>query len=119
MQIDEFRASSLERQFEIFLLDLKCRHPHDLEFTEIIAERGNEAVPFLEERLRESKSERQKASIIGIFMFMSIMHTAGFRQHPDLLIYLENEIVSMKNPSFKNVAERALQEIKEKNELSN
>jgi hypothetical protein len=111
-QYGEFQTYALEKQFEIFEYDLKCRHPNDFGLSQIIAMRGEEAIPFLKERIEEAKSDRQQVAIISIFTHMSIMRYAELRDDPELMALLEEVIASM-HPSYRKRGERAWWVIKE------
>lgn len=75
----EFRAQPLEKQLDIIHV---CRHesacrggdsdPADKEIIDLVAERGESAVPLLVERLREETDEERQSELIAIFRSMGL-----------------------------------------------
>jgi hypothetical protein len=111
-QHEQFRTFPIEKQFDIYMYHMKCIHPPDTEFTNDIAARGDEAVPFLMEKLTEAQSERDQIYIIGILRTMSILRYADLRKNPENVDQLVETVASMR-PFWRGMGERGLWFIEE------
>jgi hypothetical protein len=66
----EFLKRTIESQLEIYVCGW-YREPKPLEFADVLAERGGEAIPLVLDRLKREKRELSQKALVYIFVRMS------------------------------------------------
>ena len=108
-----FPTYSLEKQIVLHRCGMDHRPPTTV-YSIYIAERGEPAIPFLLERLESEKNELSQYAIIDIFEVMSIK--GYLRNRSDVVSRIRQVVSRMKISTFKEMAQKDLDEI-EKNNL--
>lgn len=111
-QRDELRKFPPEKQLEYYFAGLKYMHPGNKGLADVIAERGKSALPFLIDRLRKEKSERNKAEIIFIFEVMHVSYY-NLKDEGEVLSLLEETKADAEWPELRRKSEEALKLIRE------
>ena len=110
-QKEEFEKLALEKQVDFYLLRSLNSHPSDSSLGEIIAKKGEEAIPYLIERLRTEDKDYNKQFLIKIFVQM---HTniVDLRKRQDVIEVIEDSIKQIKSSHEKDLSQLSLNYIK-------
>lgn len=109
---EEFRKLPLEKQVDFYLLRVSFSHPPDSSFAEDIAIRGEDALPYLLERLQKEPEDFRKEHIILVFREIHL-NTVDLRYKKDVLSNLEGAVEQMKDAEWKKMAQGSVNFIKE------
>lgn len=106
---EKVRTSSGEEQLELYLCGMYQEPPTD--FSSIIADKGEEVIPFLLERLKTEKSETRQDLFIRIFEGLAIKKRLHGRQ--DVFDELKRIVSAMKSEEIKRTSEQRLKFIED------
>ncbi|HYX71509.1 MAG TPA: hypothetical protein VE732_01955 [Nitrososphaera sp.] len=73
-QLPEFRNLSAEKQLEYVICDYRYTHPFSVTFVRILAQRGDEVIPLLAEKI---KTERDANNLEAVIYVLEIMFKDG------------------------------------------
>ena len=94
---------------ELWVCDYRHIHPYNVGLAYSIAERGEDALPSLTERLRAEKDEVNQEAIIYV---IEIMYKRGYvRGREDVVELVRGVVAGMKDKAPKEVAEESLRAI--------
>ena len=102
----EFRNYSIERQLNIYPCG-RSERPPDRSLAYIIAERGDEAIPFIVDRLRSETDEGNQDNLIFILEIMS--YDGHLRGKQDVIEQIRRVIFAMR---FDAVRGRSLERLR-------
>lgn len=102
----EFRNYSIERQLDIYPCG-RSERPPDRSLAYIIAERGDEAIPFIVARLKSEQDEGNQDNLISILEVMS--YDGHLRGKQDVIEQIRQIISAMR---FDAVRERSLERLR-------
>jgi hypothetical protein len=108
----EFRKLPIEKQVEFYLIRASHSHPSDLSFADDIAARGEDAIPYLLERLEKEPEDYRKEHIMWIFQQIHV-NAIDLRNRKEVIDALERVVEKMKDPFWKESSQTTLQFIKE------
>ena len=104
----EFLKQTIERQLEIFVCGW-YREPRPLYYADVFAERGEEAIPLVLDRLKREKRELSQKALVYIFVRMS---SKGYlRGRKDVADAIRPIVSAMKDPYTKESTQKYLDEI--------
>jgi hypothetical protein len=109
-QHEEFLKYPIEKQFDIYIYAMTKRHPPDLAFANDIARSGGEVIPFLVTKL-EQAGESVQQKIMLIFEMMARGKYYSFENNKNLIAKLEEVVLSMKHPLYKERSMKSLSAI--------
>lgn len=108
-QMEEFRTYPTSKQVDFFIYEFRYVHPFSNGLAFAIAERGDEAVSYLLNRIVQEKDERTKLAVLYLF---KIIFEHGQPQNRGKTISALKEVVSgMSAPAVKASAEEMLKAI--------
>ena len=107
-----FAAYPLERQLVLYRCGM-YRHPRAFYLSPTIADKGEEIIPDLLEKLHAEKDENFQYALIDIFEVMSIK--GRLRNKPEVVEQIKAVVERMKSSSIKERALESLAEIEENN----
>ncbi len=108
---EEFKSYPLEKQFGLYSCGMRIEPPQ-MGFAWVIARRGEEAIPFLVDKLNNEKSEPKQKDIILIFDAMS--QEGHLHDRQDVIDLIRRIVSDMKLKNIKEWSEDMLNNI-EKN----
>jgi hypothetical protein len=108
----EFRKLPIEKQVEFYLIRATNSHPWDRSFADDIAARGEDALPYLLERLEKEPEDHRRADIIWIFRQIHV-DTIDLRNRKEVIDALERAVEKMKDLYWKESSQAPLEFIKE------
>ncbi len=91
-----FRNYSIEEQYEIYLFGRQVAKPPAIYLTEVLAERGEEIVPFLRRKLENAKTNITIRDILNIYEEMAWAKNYDFSKDPELMDFIEERVAGMK-----------------------
>ena len=109
----QFRTFDLDKQLDLYRCGMR-RRPPESSLSLLIAERGEQIIPTLLQKLEGEKDELFQYAIIDIFEVMSIK--GYLRGRSDVVSRMRQVVARMKISIFREMAQRDLDEI-EKNTL--
>lgn len=110
-QRERLKSFTIDKQIEYHLAGHQYFHP-PIEFTEIIASQGKDAIPHLEKKLREEKIEYRQVVLMYLFKHIHFFYydLSGEKEALELL----KEVTAKMGPSYhKENAEKILKDILE------
>lgn len=107
----DFRTYDLDKQLNLYRCGMNRRPPAS-SLSLLIAERGEPIVPALLQKLEGEKEELFQYAIIDVFEVMSVK--GQLRGRKDVVGRIRQVVANMKYSTFREMAERDLEEI-EKN----
>jgi hypothetical protein len=108
----EFRKLPIEKQVDFYLIRASNSHPWDKSFADDIAVRGENAIPYLLERLEKEPEDRRRDDIVWIFRQIYV-NTIDLRNRKEVIDALESAAEKMKDPYWKESSQATLEFIKE------
>ena len=108
----QFLGFELARQCEVYTCGMSYIHPPLMGYSELLARKGAEAVPFLRAKLREAKDEQDIYNISLVFAAMQRLSYYDVKSDRDILADLEAGITRMQTPELKGSVSRHLERIK-------
>jgi hypothetical protein len=109
----EIKTFPLEKQVDVYLCGM-FRHPPSLGLADDIADGGEKILPYLTERLKSEKNERNQQSIIYL---LKIVSTKNYlRNREDIVEQIRQVVSDMKSEQFRERSREWLEQI-EKNSL--
>lgn len=102
----EFRAYSLHQQLDVYLCAMKTEPPNS-SLAYDIADKGEQAIPALLNKLKAAKSEVDQDNLIYVLEVMS--DRKYLRGRKDVIVEISNVIDSMK---ISQIKERSLERLK-------
>jgi hypothetical protein len=108
----EFRKLPIEKQVEFYLIRAANSHPSDRSFANDIAERGEDAFPYLLELLEKEPEDYRRYHIIWIFRQIHV-NTLDLRNRKEIIDALERAVEKMKDPDWRVDSQAVLEFIKE------
>ena len=69
-QAKQFRGFPMERQVDLFICDYRYSHPFNVGFAFDVAKHGDEAIPYLADKLKTEKDVNNQGAIIYILKIM-------------------------------------------------
>lgn len=104
----EFLKQTIESQLEIYVCGW-YREPRPLHFADVFAERGDEAIPLVLDRIKREKRELSQKALVYIFVRMS---SKGYlRGRKDVADAIRPIVSAMKDPYTKESTQKYLDEI--------
>ncbi len=108
-QVEVFRTFPVEKQLHVYTCDYRYSHPSNASLATALAERGENIVPILIDRLRQEDDERNLEPIIHI---LELMYKRGYlRDREDVVNFIRNAVSNMKRPAVKEVNQEMLRSI--------
>lgn len=107
---EKFRKLSLDRQVDYHLIKMNF-HPPDPRFAKDIAMRGEEAIPYLIERLEAESKDYRKNDILVIFEALHV-NSVDLRERKEVIGKLEKVVDQMSDPDWKSMSQKRVQFIK-------
>lgn len=108
-----FRTYTLEKQVNVYLCMMN-KEPPAMGLAEPIADRGEEVIPYLLERLKEQRTDYARDDILYIFELLS--EKGHLRNRADVLDRIREAISMMKNAGRKQMSLERLDRIRENNQ---
>lgn len=108
----EFRKLPIEKQVDFYLIRAANSHPWDKSFADDIAVRGEDAIPYLLERLEKEPEDRRRDNIVWIFRQIHV-NTIDLRNRKEVIGALEKTVEKMKDPYWKESSQATVEFIKE------
>lgn len=112
-QNEEMRRLPLDKQIDYYLAGVTYRHPPMLGLAENIARHGREAIPFLLQRLREERDERQQVYIMYVFKHMHQREYHNLSNEMEVIELLRTVTANMRDSDYKDRGEETLRVIVE------
>ena len=111
-QEEQFNTYSLEDAYEIYMYGTQVKyHPSGDWLAEPFSLRGDEAVPFLMEKLVETRDDGKNMYIIIIFYQMNWRKTYDVVGDRELMALMESTVNGMKDPYYKDASRWNLMKI--------
>ncbi len=108
----EFRKLPIEKQVDFYLIRASNSHPSDRSFADDIAARGEDAIPYLLERLEKEPEDYRKEHIIWIFRQIHV-NAIDLRNRKEVIDALGRIVEEMKDPYWRESSQATLEFIKE------
>lgn len=103
----QFSSYDLDTQYKIFV----CGNQYEIPSFNLQIEFANEgarAVPFLQEKLRQSEVDLTTWDIVGVFSLMSASHQYDVRQDPSVMSLLRDKVRAIHDPNMRSAAQSQL-----------
>src|SRR6266540_3617316 len=105
-QTKEFGSYPISKQVDYFIFEFRYVHPFSNSLAFVIADRGDQAVPYMLNRIKSENDDRDKLAILYIF---KIMFEHDHPTDPQGTLAALRDVVSkMKTPSVKQSADGML-----------
>lgn len=105
-QLEEFERFELAEQYKIFICGNQVVHPPVMELAYPIARRGESAVPFIKDRLTETKDDPTVRDIVRIFAAMQSQGTYDVYADRELSMLVWDRIAAIKDPEWRRIVRR-------------
>jgi hypothetical protein len=122
-QYKKFESYPIEKQFDVYILAMMKKHPHDMNFAIYMARKGKDAVPFLVNKLRQENysgygsraatRENIKEKTIFLLRLMSRQNYYAVKNDEDAIKAIRSEIEKMQDPLHRRLSNEYLWEILE------
>lgn len=108
----QFLGFELARQYEVYTCGMSYIHPPLMGYSELLARKGAEAVPFLRAKLSEAKDDQDIYNVSLVFAAMQRLSYYDVKSDRDVLADLEARITRMQTPELRDSVTRHLERIK-------
>lgn len=110
-RVERLRHYSLENQYQIYRYGSDKFHPPLIELARPIAERGQQAVPFLLAKLKPPVDDVTVRDILEIFETMQSIDAYNVRSDGKVMGVLRARVAAMNAPDWQKVCEEMLHRI--------
>lgn len=110
VRVADFTNHDLATQYAIFICGNQFRHPPAIYFAEPFAQRGEEAVPFLKEKLVGANDDLTIRDIILVLTEMSRRNTYDVAGDSELIRLMTASVEKMRDEDWKRMAQENLSE---------
>ncbi len=117
VRVADFANYDLATQYAIFICGNQFRHPPAIYFAEPFAQQGEEAVPFLKDKLFRATDDLTIRDIILVLTEMSRQNTYDVTEDKELVRLMTASVEKMGDEDWKRITQENLSEILENSKV--